>query len=78
MYDVDGDRMRMRTDDPLVLWGGCCFVWWTKDQRSKHRDLTAVKKVVRILATGETKRLPREDIDNLPVGSWGEFGEEGS
>lgn len=80
-YIVNGQHMRLRTDDPLVLSGEAVAVSKgrrvSEENRRRSRELTSGTKLVRMVPSGEIRRFTRDEIASLPVGSWEDLVKKG-
>lgn len=80
-YIVKGKRVRLRTDDPLVMSGEAVAVSKgrrvSEENRRRARELTSGTKLVRMVPSGEIRRFTRDEIVSLPVGSWEDLVKKG-
>lgn len=73
-YIVNGKRVQLRIDDPLVLSGEAVAKSRGRtvsyENRKRSRDLLKGKVCVRMVATGEVVRVKKEELQNMDPGTW--------
>lgn len=73
-YYVGGRRMRLRTDDPLVLSGQAVAASKgravSEENRRLFRELRRGKVCVRLVASGEVVCVLKEELHNMDPSTW--------
>lgn len=73
-YIVEGKRVRLRTDDPLVMSGEAVAASKGRDvsseQRKLLRDLRKGKTCVRMIASGEVVVIEKGKLQNMDPNMW--------
>lgn len=74
VYVVDGERFRLRTDDPLVLSGKAVAEskgrTVSEENRRQARDLRKGTVCVRLTASGEVVRVRKDELPNMDPSTW--------
>lgn len=74
VYVVDGERVRLRTDDPLVLSGKAVAEskgrTVSEENRRQARDLRKGTVCVRLTASGEVVRVRKDELPNMDPSTW--------
>lgn len=73
-YLVNGERVRLRTDDPLVLSGEAVAAskgrTVSEENKKRARALLKGTVCVRLIATGEVVRVKKDELKNMCQGTW--------